>query len=142
MNEGLNAEGPGNDDYETPAWLAEALNTEFGFTLDAAASHTNAIAKMCFTKETNGLEQPWGKHMVFVNPPYSEIEEWVDKALFERGRGRIIVLLLPSRTGTGWFQRLLNERAEFRFFRKRIKFCLNRVAEASPRFDSILVILR
>ena len=142
MNEGMNAQGPGNDEYETPKWLFEALDAEFGFTLDAAASHTNALCRVCFTKESDGLMQTWGGHNVYVNPPYSDIVAWVTKALEERDPCRVIVMLLPSRTGTEWFQRLLRAGVDIRFFRKRIRFCLNGVPEQSPRFDSIIVVIR
>lgn len=54
----------------------------------------------------DGLGLSWSGKRVFCNPPYGRvIGRWVDKAMTEDVDE--IVLLLPSRTGAAWFQRLL-----------------------------------
>lgn len=134
----MNATGPSNDEYETPPWLFKALDTEFGFTFDGAASEANALIPHYATVESELLD--WSGERVFVNPPYSNIDLFVRRALYMDG---FAVLLLPSRTGTEWFQRLKESpRVELRFLRKRIRFYLNGKEEASPRFDSIIAIVR
>lgn len=142
MNEGMNVKGPSNDEYQTPAWLFRALDSEFGFTLDGAANETNHLCP----KWTDNIDNDNGlarlaHERVFCNPPYSLIEKFVKIALFTSG-AEVWVLLLPARTGTRWFQ-LLNEnpRVELRFLRKRVKFCLDGKEEASPRFDSVIAIV-
>ena len=55
-------------DWETPQDLFDAINAEFNFTLDAAASPENAKAKAYFTKEMDGLHQSWANHVVWLNP--------------------------------------------------------------------------
>ena len=45
------------DDWETPQALFDELDREFHFTLDAAASPTNAKCVKYYTKENNGLAQ-------------------------------------------------------------------------------------
>lgn len=58
--------------WGTPPALFEELNAEFGFTLDAAASDTNAKCDTYFTLETDGLKQSWEGQTVFCNPPMGQ----------------------------------------------------------------------
>lgn len=75
-----------------------------------------------FTAAEDGLIQPWSGS-VFVNPPYGrQISKWVAKAALEISRCRMIVMLLPARTDTGWFHDYVYGRAEVRFIRGRLKF--------------------
>jgi hypothetical protein len=140
-NSGMNQCGPSNDNYETPAWLFRALDTEFGFTFDGAASAENRLVNG--NNWTNNLAATLPidpAHRIYCNPPYSEIGMFVQLLLKQPN---FSVLLLPSRTGTDWFQMLCESpRVEIRFLRKRIKFCLDGKEEASPRFDSIIAIVR
>lgn len=71
----------------------------------------------------NGLEIEWGKKN-FVNPPYSEIRKWVDKALKEVQKGKMVVFLVPARTDTKWFHEILvcGYRTDFQFIKGRLKF--------------------
>lgn len=143
MNDGMIAEGPGSDEWETPDWLFKSLDAEFGFTLDAAATQSNAKCTEFCTLEyanRNGLLTSWNAHRVWINPPYSAIAPFVQRALLVDNS---VVLLLPSRTDTAWF-RLLTEssRVELRWFRKRIRFCLNGKEADSPRFGSLVAIVR
>ena len=42
-------------EWETPQPFFDALHAEFGFTLDVAATSTNAKCPRYFTREDNGL---------------------------------------------------------------------------------------
>lgn len=55
--------------WGTPPAIFDELNSEFRFTLDAAASDANAKCDTYFTLETDGLAQSWKGHTVFCNPP-------------------------------------------------------------------------
>lgn len=46
-------------DYCTPKDFFDALNREFGFTLDAAATARSAKCPAYYTPETDGLKSPW-----------------------------------------------------------------------------------
>ena len=85
------------------------LHERFRFTIDAAASHTNARLPRYWTIDDNALEQPWARERVWCNPPYSNIETWVKKAWREwsgEWSAQSIVMLLPAnRTEQGWWQR-------------------------------------
>ena len=91
-------------EWETPQALFEELNRIFGgFTLDPYATAENAKCARYFTREDDGLTQPWsGK--VFMNPPYGrEIGRWVEKAHWVSLEGALVVCLLPARTDTRWW---------------------------------------
>jgi phage N-6-adenine-methyltransferase len=95
---------PEVDNLETPFDFFNPLHERFDFTLDAAALPHNAKCPRFFTPEDDGLAQSWHGERVWCNPPYSNIEPWVEKA--RRGRCDVAVLLLPAnRTEQGWWQR-------------------------------------
>lgn len=134
--------------WETPQEFFAALNEEFSFTLDAAASHKNALCRLYYTPEglfsksdgayttenygDDGLRGAWAGHRVFCNPPYdSSLSRWVAKAAFATQReAEVAVLLLPPSIDTAWFHDFIwDERidgsrnyCEIRFLRGRLKF--------------------
>jgi phage N-6-adenine-methyltransferase len=83
------------------------LHERFRFTIDAAASESNARLPRFWTVDDDALEQSWRGERVWCNPPYSDIETWVRKAWQEHHAGcTLIVMLLPAnRTEQGWWQR-------------------------------------
>ncbi len=122
------------DDRETDPRIWEAWDARFEFTLDAAADHHNAKTQRYYTRETNGLAQPWSGH-VWCNPPYSDIRPWVQKAWDELAAPgepatSLIVMLVPAnRTEQGWWQDLIEphrDRPEspltVEFLRGRLRF--------------------
>ncbi len=46
-------------DYCTPQAFFDGLNSEFHFTLDAAATAKSAKCPTYYTPETDGLKSPW-----------------------------------------------------------------------------------
>lgn len=113
-------------DWETPIELFRAIDEEFHFTLDAAASAENCKVKRFFTSKDDGLSKSWRNEIVWVNPPYgdgkSKLTDWVAKAERERHNGATTVLLIPARTNTNWFHDLCLKHGEVRFIRGRPKF--------------------
>ena len=69
----------------------------------------------------NGLEIEW-KEKNFVNPPYSKIKQWIKKAIYEKNKGKISVLLIPARTDTKWFRELVINNSNFIFIQGRLHF--------------------
>lgn len=82
----------------------------------------------------NGLEIEW-KEINFVNPPYSQIKKWIDKAIKEKEKGKHILMLLPARTDTKWFEKLCENNAEIIFIKGRLHF---NDSKSAP-FPSMLV---
>jgi phage N-6-adenine-methyltransferase len=56
------------------------LHKRFRFTIDAAASPTNAKLPRYWTRDDDALTQSWAGERVWCNPPYSDIRPWVEKA--------------------------------------------------------------
>jgi len=109
-------------EWPTPPELYEPLNAEFGFDTDVAATAENAKCANYWTKEQDGLVQPWGR-CNWMNPPYGrDVPRWLSRALDESRRGATTVCLIPARTNTGWFHELCLGAAEVRFVRGRPKF--------------------
>ncbi len=122
------------DNWQTPKDLIEELKKEFNFTLDPCPLHPL----------TDGLEIPW-KGNVFVNPPYSQISKWLEKAHEElkKGNPEVIVFLTFANTDTRWFHDLIYGQAELRFIKGRIKFLdENGEEQNSAMRPSMLAIFR
>ena len=127
------------DLWETPKDLFDKLNNEFHFALDVCATPENAKCEEFYTKEQDGLKQPW-KGTVWCNPPYGrQIGEWVRRAFLASVSGSTVVMLLPARTDTKWFHDYIYKRnnVEIRFIRGRLKFGGNK---NSAPFPSMVVV--
>lgn len=141
------------DVWATPAGLFTRIEKEFGpFDLDPAADATNAKAPRFITEEENAILTPWeewGCGRIYINPPYSNIAPWVEKAVKAAKAGGLVVMLLPAnRSEQPWFHRHVWDEAtndwrpgvEVRFIRGRVKFG-DGESPAAP-FPSMLVIFR
>ena len=110
------------DLWETPKDLFDKLNNEFHFTLDVCATPENAKCDSFYTKEQDGLSQPW-KGVVWCNPPYGKQKgTWDRRGFFASLSGNTVVMQLPARTDTRWFHEYIYGKAEIRFIRGKLKF--------------------
>lgn len=116
-----------SDHWATPKFLYDTYVTKAGY-FDPCPLHCESF---------DGLSIPW-KEKNFVNPPYSQIEKWVDKAIEEVHLGKKIVLLVPVRTDTKWFAKLCRSGVTLHFLTGRLKFG---DSKASAPFPSMLVYL-
>ena len=71
--------------------------------------------------EFDGLNIDW-KELNFVNPPYNKQFLWIDKAIKEMKKDKVIVLLIPARTDTKNFRKLYVNNGKFVFIQGRLKF--------------------
>lgn len=106
--------------WQTPVPLFVALDAEFCLTLDAAASADNALCNRYITEEQNTLETPWANYLsipgyVWLNPPYSDITPFVQKAADESKNQIGTVMLVPADTSVGWFREAIETASEVRF---------------------------
>jgi site-specific DNA-methyltransferase (adenine-specific) len=99
-------------DWKTPAALYRVLDAEFAFDFDPCPSEP----------AFDGLAVPWGNRN-YVNPPYGrKIGGWIDKAISEAALGKTVVLLVPSRTDTQWWHKLMRAAKEIRYIVGRLHF--------------------
>ena len=110
------------DMWATPQDTFDALAAEFGpFDLDVCATPENAKCPHYYTREDDGLAQPWTGRC-FMNPPYGRtIGQWMKKAYEESQRGALVVCLVPARTDTAWWHDYAMK-GQIRFLRGRLKF--------------------
>lgn len=85
-----------------------------------------------------------GGETVFCNPPYGRnIGDWIRKASQEASKpDTLVVLLVPARTDTRWFQNYILHRAEVRFLPGRLKYEVDGQAGEAAPFPSMVVIMR
>jgi len=110
-------------DWGTPDSVWAPLNAEFGFTLDAAASAENTKCARFFSESDNGLEQDWGREIVWCNPPYGHdrLWRWVKKGRDAAANGATVAMLVPAYTATAWWHDMVPH-AEVRFLKGKIQF--------------------
>jgi phage N-6-adenine-methyltransferase len=126
------------DEWPTPPAFFAKLNRRYQFTLDPCATADNAKCALYFTKEQDGLQQDWGTHRVFCNPPYGrEIGKWARKCFEASQGGALVVLLVPARTCAKWFHEWVHGKADIKFIRGRLRFG---GADTSAPFPSMLSI--
>jgi len=78
-----------------------------------AAAQDVVQAKQFFTRTSKpaALERNWIADTVFMNPPFSELNNWIDKLLEEMQAKRIqigLVIVPSSRIGELWYHQLIS----------------------------------
>lgn len=103
-----------NDSWRTPERYIEAARQVLGqIDLDPASSviaNETIKAGKFFTKEDNGLDQPWFGN-VWINPPYGKTNNLSNQGLFAQklildyhaGRVKQGIILVNLYSGYGWF---------------------------------------
>ena len=80
------------DDWYTPPSIVEPARRVLGsIDLDPASCPlANEVVKAAkyFTKDDDGLNHEWSGN-VYCNPPYSDVDRWVEKTLEEVRAGRV-----------------------------------------------------
>jgi hypothetical protein len=119
-----------NDYYQTPPSVWKPILVLTGqdtFDLDPCAPinpdpSVNVPAMAKLTEQDNGLIQSWGfGNHIFLNPPYSELEDWTAKALHE-AQQNYIWAVYPLRNNQ-FYQDVINQTALFRIaLRSRVAF--------------------
>lgn len=112
------------DVWLTPQWLIDKMGS---FDLDPCGWLPNGTpitktAKRYFTEQENGLDKKW-EGMVFVNFPYSQAKEWMEKCRKEYlERNCEIVVLCFVRSETKAWQENVKYATGINLINKRIKF--------------------
>lgn len=109
------------DAYRTPPELFAAMNAEFDFKIDVAASAKNALCVNFLTETDNALLADWIEYKSWIggyawcNPPYSDIGPWVRKAAEQAKLGIGCVMLVMADTSVGWHAEAIKTCQEVRF---------------------------
>lgn len=136
-----------SDEWGTPQSTFEYLHKIFKFNLDCCASELNHKLDNYYSLEDNALEQDWNG-VVWCNPPYSKglQTKFIDKAIKEttsdKSKCQTVVMLIPARTDTRNFERIVCYANQIIFIKGRISFLKGdgSKSQSSP-FPSMIVIL-
>jgi phage N-6-adenine-methyltransferase len=151
-----------SDEWETPDDLFNALNDEFKFDLDAAATFDNAKVGRYIGPDQDALSVSWRQMadarlfspVVWLNPPYSRCREFIAKAALEATFGCTVVCLVPARTDTRWWHDYVwdqdrdrvRDGVEIRFLKGRVKFKppgeMLPTLKNSATFPSVVIVFR
>ncbi len=110
----------GKQTYGTPREFITALERRFGYRVgfDLAASAENSKAQVPsnhFDEKDDALKCDWvtlpgNPKLVFLNPPFKNIDPWAERLLTCRRLARFTVMLVPASVGTLWFVKHVQHR--------------------------------
>lgn len=110
------------DNHKTPEWLLRHFRNHF----DPNPLNSGEL------REKDGLSD-W-ESLTYCNPPYSDPAPWVEKAIREAKKGKVIVMLTRVDTSTKWWLALVNAGWHCAYFVGRVKF----TGLGTPNFASAL----
>ena len=123
------------DSVRTPPALLKKIKAEFGKLYDPVPYKPNFNPKT----HKDALTTEW-KAVNYVNPPYSKMAAFVEKAHDEWKKGKTIIMLCKiENLATQYAPKFIKGKAEVRVFTERLAFPGYKKA---AKFFSILVIWR
>jgi|JI10StandDraft_1071094.scaffolds.fasta_scaffold114592_2 DNA (cytosine-5)-methyltransferase 1 len=113
------------DEWRTPPFVFDFWARRFRFDVDLAATPENALCAYYVMQENDALSYDWAGiwKCGWLNPPYSNLEPWLEKARAEAARGFTTVALLPVANGQLFYGRqLFGVASEVWFISGRLAF--------------------
>ena len=114
------------------------------FAFDFAASCCNTQASQYFDDATDAMVfsgKGWAERVVggwgWLNPPYTDIEPWVERCKDAKRAGAHIALLVPASVGADWFRDHVDGHAQVKFLNGRLGFLPDQPKALYPK-DCIL----
>lgn len=132
-----------SDVWITPQWIIDKIGIS---DLDPCGWKPNGIpivqtASNYFLESDDGLSQDWSKYKsVFVNFPYSNGYNWLQKCKLEADRGCQIIVLCFVRSETKSWQQFVKHATGINLMNKRVSF-LNEhgIAQTNANAPSCLI---
>lgn len=112
------------DDWKTPSKLYEFF------------INNNYIDVAPFQSNEDYLIKEFHDQKLYCNPPYSKNKQFIDWCYKQIENGCVIWLLIPSRTDTRYFQRIMNDGKLLYFIKGRLKF---NDGDMGAPFPSVLI---
>lgn len=113
------------DEWSTPPEFVRPLSDAVGgFDLDpCSGAETSPVADATYTEADDGLAQTWFGH-VWLNPPYSDMDQWLSKTVRESRRECVdsIIALVKGDTSTEWYHKHAIEADVISFVKGRLSF--------------------
>jgi len=121
--------GRSKQDYATPRPFLDAVERRFGpIRWDLAAHAGNPVVPDYYgpgsKRGEDSFAQAWSLQggVLWLNPPFSDIAPWAEKAADEGSRGARVVMLVPAAVGSNWFAEHVHHRALVLAIRPRLCF--------------------
>ena len=130
LSKGCGFNRPRSDFWGTPVMLKQQLATHLGLRFSSFDP-----APYPMPPNFDGLHNSWHHGIgetILVNPPFSDIGNWVAKMITEAGRGLNILALLPHQSERAWYQPLLMAAAKVVYIRGKVNY-INLLTGISPR---------
>jgi len=109
-----------SDEWYTPKSFFDDLGVEFDLDVCAPCSGAPWVpAKKYYCLDNDGLKQDW-KGLVWMNPPYSSPQQWVEKWL-NHGNGFALLPCAKSK----WYNKLFATDSKFILLPSTFKFINN-----------------
>jgi len=134
-----------HDEWETPMHIYAKACADYSIypKLDICATDKNHVCLEWYTKEQDAFKQPWNQSF-FMNPPYSDVKRWVQRAYTQHIRHKVNAMgLVYAKTDTKWWHEFVEGIAEVHFIKGRIKFFINgQQSKNSAPYPSCWIIWR
>lgn len=133
------------DSRFTPPDFMAHVHAAFGeIDLDPCAHRLSPVVarrRILLDEGGDGLVDDWSGRLAFVNPPFSELTRWLERAHGEWSVGRVstVVCLVPVRTDSALFHDRISADADIYLLRGRIRF-LDPRGRAQPTPFSLMVL--
>lgn len=133
-----------SDEWGTPVEFFKLMENLFGkFDLDAAADDNWNLCEKYLTKKQDALNPntTWDGINIWLNPPYGKwIPKFLLRVLEEALKDKTIICLLPSKTDTIWFHKIVAIFAsELIFIEGRLNFRRKDDGKSQGFVSSIIV---
>jgi len=89
------------DRWLTPPDVLDVLTEHVDIDLDPCAGSDTEIGDVNWSIQNgqDGLERDWGNHdVVYVNPPFSEKQDWIQRVIEYQDECELSILLTPDST--------------------------------------------
>lgn len=122
------AQKPGRSvqDYQTPTAFLDAVRGWLQieqFSIDLAADVDNAVCPRFYHEADNALMQDWNAEgWAWLNPPFSALAPWVQRAWEQTQQGAYLVMLVPAGVGSNWWRDWVHDKARVLLLNGRLCF--------------------
>lgn len=110
----------------TPKWFLNEVEAVFGKIDIDPCGHADApiLAARKIIPPQCGISSEWSGKLAFVNPPFSSVVKWMNRAAsaWENGEVERVIMLVPVRTDSPTYQNRVSHHAHTLLLAGRLRF--------------------